>query len=246
LINKVVMIEEGYPSGIQGRRGRNGRLSSAKIEAANKAGVRAILVVSDDFTDRVARNTASDNTSVTTSLRHVRGANIIYISPRVAARIMKGQEDKVSQYRARYNPIAGVGSSGLSKGTYTAPVAIRKSIEMALHKVTEYEYIPNVVGYLPGKDTELRHEILVLSAHFAHLGIEGEDIDNGADDDGSGVSAILEIGRVISDLSQKKDDFPRRSLLILFANAEEKGLLGSAFYAENPLFPLKNTISNLN
>src|SRR5690625_7788286 len=90
------MIEEGYPAGIQGTSGRGGRLASQKIQAANQAGVRLILVVAEDF-DRHARQ-CSDET-VMMNLRHVDGANIIYISPRIAARIMKGQEDRITQYR---------------------------------------------------------------------------------------------------------------------------------------------------
>jgi len=76
--------------------------------------------------------------------------------------------------------------------------------------------------------------------------MRGDVIYNGADDDGSGTSTILEIAKVISDLSREEEDLPRRSLLIFFANAEEKGLLGSAYYADNPLFPLSSTITNLN
>src|SRR5690606_15485313 len=118
--------------------------------------------------------------------------------------------------------------------------------EFKLHKLTEYVYIPNVVGYLPGKDPVLRNEVLVMSAHLDHVGMRGEEIYNGADDDGSGTSTILEIARVISDLSREEEELPRRSLLIFFANAEEKGLLGSAYYSDHPLFPLSSTITNLN
>lgn len=240
LTNKVVMIDAGYPAGFSGWSGHNRRLASAKAEAAGKAGVRALLVVSENFSEEVKQNN-TQNGSVTMSLKHAEGPNIIYISPRVAARIMKGQEDKVAQYQSRYRREAGS-----SQKNIPSPVTIRKSVELALHKVTEYQYIPNVVGFLPGKDPVLKHEILVLSAHFDHLGVQDGEIYNGADDDGSGVSSILEIGRVISELEKEDNDFPRRSLLVLFANAEEKGLLGSAFYTENPLFPLKNTITNLN
>lgn len=239
LNNKVIMIEEGYPEGIQGRAGRNGRLAPPKVQAANQAGVRLILVVAEDF-DRHSRQCS--NETVMMSLRHVDGANIVYVSPRIAARIMKGQEDRITQYRNGYDISASENASGSDR----QPVTIRRAVEASLHKVTEYSYIPNVVGYLPGKDPELRHELLVLSAHFDHLGTDGTEIYNGADDDGSGVSSILEIGRIISELSRENEELPRRSLLILFANAEEKGLVGSAYYTDHPIFPLENTITNLN
>lgn len=162
---------------------------------------------------------------------------MVYMSPRMADQIMKGYENKIEAYDAeKYG----------SPGKMEDPVVIRKKSDIALHKITEYEYVPNVVGFLPGKDPALRHELLVISAHMDHLGVRGDDIYNGADDDGSGTSTILEIARVVSELAREEENKPRRSLLILFANGEEKGLLGSAYYADHPLYPLSSTIADLN
>ncbi|RKR80168.1 peptidase M28-like protein [Mucilaginibacter gracilis] len=104
----------------------------------------------------------------------------------------------------------------------------------------------DVLGYLPG--TDLKNEVLVFSAHYDHIGLTktGTDkVNNGADDDGSGTTAILEIARAFA--KAKKDGHgPRRSILFLGNVGEEKGLLGSEYYTDHPVFPLANTITDLN
>lgn len=101
----------------------------------------------------------------------------------------------------------------------------------------------NVVAFIKG--TEKPDEIIVISAHLDHEGVKGEDIYNGADDDGSGTVAILEIAQAFK--KAVNDGYgPKRSILFLHVTGEEKGLLGSRFYTENPIFPLKNTVTDLN
>ncbi|MDD3771505.1 MAG: M20/M25/M40 family metallo-hydrolase, partial [Weeksellaceae bacterium] len=89
-------------------------------------------------------------------------------------------------------------------------------------------------------------EILVISAHYDHEGIKNGKIYNGADDDGSGSVAVLEIAKAFKQA--EKDGFrPKRSILFLHVTAEELGLLGSRFYTDiQPVFPLENTVANLN
>lgn len=101
----------------------------------------------------------------------------------------------------------------------------------------------NVLAYIEG--TEKPEELLVISAHLDHVGVHDGKIYNGADDDGSGTVALLEIAEAFK---KAKDAGlgPKRSILFLHVTGEEKGLFGSRFYAENPVFPLKNTIANIN
>src|SRR5690606_23343667 len=101
----------------------------------------------------------------------------------------------------------------------------------------------NVLGYLEGGD--LKDELVVISAHYDHVGITNGEIYNGADDDGSGTTGVIEMAKAFA-ISKKKGDGPRRSILFLAVTAEEKGLLGSDFYTRYPIFPLKNTVTNLN
>lgn len=101
----------------------------------------------------------------------------------------------------------------------------------------------NVLAFIKG--TEKPDEILVISAHLDHVGHHDGEIYNGADDDGSGTVALLEIAEAFH--KAKKDGIgPKRSILILHVTGEEKGLFGSRYYAENPVFPLKNTVANIN
>ncbi|MCL7753335.1 M28 family metallopeptidase [Polaribacter sp. Z022] len=101
----------------------------------------------------------------------------------------------------------------------------------------------NVLAFIEG--TEKPNEIVVISAHLDHVGIEDGKIYNGADDDGSGSMAILEIAEAFKK-AVKDGKGPKRSILFLHVTGEEKGLLGSKFYTENPIFPLANTVCNLN
>ena len=85
----------------------------------------------------------------------------------------------------------------------------------------------------------------MISSHLDHIGIKNGEINNGADDDGSGTVALLEIAeafKMAADVGQG----PKRSLIFLHVTGEEKGLLGSSYYANNPLYPLAQTMTNLN
>jgi Zn-dependent M28 family amino/carboxypeptidase len=101
----------------------------------------------------------------------------------------------------------------------------------------------NVVAFIKG--TEKPNEIVVISAHLDHEGVKDGEIYNGADDDGSGTVAILEIAQAFQ-MAAKAGKGPKRSILFLHVTGEEKGLLGSEYYTENPLFPLANTVCDLN
>ncbi|MBL6658246.1 MAG: M28 family peptidase [Flavobacteriales bacterium] len=102
----------------------------------------------------------------------------------------------------------------------------------------------NIIGFIEGSD--LKDEIVVITAHYDHLGIKEDSlIYNGADDNGSGTSSIMEIAQAFM-LAKKEGKGPRRSVLIMPVSGEEKGLLGSKYYADNPIYPLENTIANLN
>ncbi|MDX5586079.1 MAG: M28 family metallopeptidase [Aureibaculum sp.] len=101
----------------------------------------------------------------------------------------------------------------------------------------------NVVAYIKG--SEKPEEYIVISAHYDHLGIKGDKIYNGADDDASGTSAVLLIAKAFKNAVEQGNG-PKRSIVFLHVTGEEEGLYGSRFYTENPIFPLENTVTNLN
>jgi len=101
----------------------------------------------------------------------------------------------------------------------------------------------NIWAFIEG--TEKPEEIVVISAHYDHVGMKNGEIYNGADDDGSGTVAMLEMAQAFAQ-AKKDGNGPKRSILILHFTGEEHGLHGSRFYSENPLFPLASTVANVN
>jgi hypothetical protein len=101
----------------------------------------------------------------------------------------------------------------------------------------------NVMGYIEGSDK--KEELVIITAHYDHIGVDEKEVYNGADDDGSGTVATMEIAEAFAK-AKAEGHGPRRSVMILNVSAEEKGLLGSQYYSENPIFPLENTVANLN
>ena len=121
------------------------------------------------------------------------------------------------------------------------------TLEVVQQVVTAEEQAPNVVGILEGSDPTLRDEYVVFSAHMDHVGVgapdeRGDSIYNGADDDASGTSAVIEIAQAMASLFIA----PRRSMIFLLVSGEERGLWGSEYFAENPPVPIESLIANLN
>lgn len=185
---------------------------------------------------------------------------------------MEGQAnyDRVAN---RYKTLSGRGRLGFDKATEHKPVFLVSSemmgklFETPVDQLKEAaknnpESIPsqkvryqvqkdklmvgteNVLAYLEG--TDKKEEVLVISSHYDHVGINSEgEINNGADDDGSGTVSVMEIAEAFAQAAAEGHR-PRRSILFLNVTGEEKGLLGSEYYADNPVFPLANTVNNLN
>lgn len=101
----------------------------------------------------------------------------------------------------------------------------------------------NIWAFIKG--SEKPEEVLVISAHYDHIGIKNGKIHYGADDDGSGTVAVLEIAKAFQK-AKEEGHGPKRSILFLHVTGEEHGLLGSKYYSENPLFPIANTITDIN
>jgi Zn-dependent M28 family amino/carboxypeptidase len=126
------------------------------------------------------------------------------------------------------------------------PVTLNAKANIEIKNTLREINSSNVVGKLEGSDPSLKNEYVVYSAHWDHLGrdpkLQGDQIYNGAIDNASGVAQLLEIAEGFTKLASP----PKRSILFLAVTAEEKGLLGSKYYATNPLYPLNKTLANLN
>ena len=126
------------------------------------------------------------------------------------------------------------------------PVALGASATFHLKQAVRPFKSINVVGRIDGSDAKLKDEWVLYSAHWDHLGRDaekpGDNIYNGAVDNASGVAAIIELAQAHQKLAQPT----KRSALFMATTAEESGLLGAKFYAENPLYPLEKTVANIN
>jgi len=124
---------------------------------------------------------------------------------------------------------------------FDLPLRLKASIAATRSKIVS----PNVIGVLEGSDPRLKSEYVTVSAHLDHLGvgapINGDAIYNGAMDNATGVASVLDMARRL-----KSGPPPKRSILFLFFTAEEKGLLGSSYFARRPTVPKANIVANLN
>ena len=128
-------------------------------------------------------------------------------------------------------------------GFKAVPLPLQLSGSVKVHEV--YNMSHNVVAKITG--TKYPNEYVIFSAHWDHLGIgkpdaKGDSIYNGAADNASGTAALLQIARAFKSLPDK----PERTVIFLGVTAEEQGLLGSAYYAQHPIYPLSTTVANLN
>ena len=132
---------------------------------------------------------------------------------------------------------------GVSFSKRATPALTSTEISCKADTYDEFIRTENVIGYLEG--TDKKDEILILTAHYDHLGTRDHQIYRGADDNGSGTAALLEIAEAFSE-AHRLNEGSSRSILFIAMTGEEKGLLGSDYYTRHPSFPLTQTIANLN
>jgi hypothetical protein len=160
------------------------------------------------------------------------GTGLFLLTPGAAAQLFKTSPEKLLKAAAE---------KSFSK---MKPVTAGYTVTSQVREIkTE-----NVLGFLEG--TDKKDEVLVITAHYDHIGRrssgEGDLINNGADDDGSGTSAVMALAKAFAQ-AKKDGKGPRRSILFMTVTAEEIGLLGSEYYADrNPILPLQQTVVNLN
>ena len=162
-----------------------------------------------------------------------RGLNLMLVSPELGAKMLGTTPAGLDKYRQAVGKAGKAIASPFKPATATVQGALK----------TEKFTTENVLGYLEGSDK--KDEVLVVSAHYDHLGIKDGVVFNGADDDGSGTVSVLAIARAFTQ-ARKEGHGPRRSILFLANTGEEEGLLGSQYYTDHPIFPLANTVTDLN
>jgi Peptidase family M28/PA domain len=219
---KVVLVLNAYPTGyIQTQVNRRAFNSFAKLDAAQQHGAMAVLIIQEDFPHRTVEDLGRMYRKY--FIPKVR-PNSFYISERMARSIM-GADYEISKNGSPESKL------------YSADVWL------SLKKQTGMLQSTDVLGYLEGSD--LKDQLLVISAHYDHLGKKDSVIYFGADDDGSGTVSLLELAAAFSK-AKAAGKGPRRSILFLANSGEEKGLWGSEYYTDHPVYPLSKTTADLN
>jgi len=161
------------------------------------------------------------------------GQTITYISNSLADNILKSNGKSLKQIQSEINDSGKPNSFEMDQ----------VKINFKLLNIPEQVVGKNVIGILEGSDPLLKKECVVFTAHYDHIGINSKgEIYNGADDNGSGTAALLEIAEAFTKMKKT----PKRSIVFAWVTAEEKGLFGSKYYSQHPAFPLEKTVANIN
>jgi Zn-dependent M28 family amino/carboxypeptidase len=220
---KIVLILAGMPPATQAGLSRRG---ISVWEAASKNGAAAILMVQSGF----PRSTGnSRGNQYLNGFKKTIYPNTFTISEGIAEAIMGADYAAAKEAMKNGNP---------QSKTYAADV------KLELNKLSRQLPSSNVIGYIEGSDK--KDEYVFITAHYDHLGKRNDStIYYGADDDGSGTVSVLELAEAFTK-AKAAGKGPRRSIVFMAVSGEEKGLWGSEYYSEHPLFPLDKTTVDLN
>jgi hypothetical protein len=219
---KIVLILNGYPPGLlQSQVDKRVFNSWDKQDAALQHGAVAIFMIQEDF----PRNALPEESHMYRK----------YFLPRIRPDLFH-----ISENMAR--KIMGVDFEKIKKGT-AKPKTYSADVRVSYLKQINTLQSTDVLGFLEGSD--LKNELVVISAHYDHLGKKDSIIYFGADDDGSGTVSLLELAAAFVK-AKAGGNGPRRSILFLANSGEEEGLWGSEYYSDHPAFPLDSTSADLN
>lgn len=224
---KMVIVLDGAPAGYKAPEGSGRRFFSpaslnGKITAARRAGAAGVLTVTNDFPKKSASATKGEMYLKASASAFP----VVNISARVASALI-----------GRTSALSFEALKEVSKGSYTA------ELKLITAKNTETLESSNVIALLPG--TDKKDEYVFLTGHYDHLGKRGDVIYYGADDDGSGTVGVMQMAEAFA-AAAKKGNRPRRSMVFMTVSGEEKGLWGSDYYSEHPVYPLDKTSVDLN
>ncbi len=217
---KIVMLLAGQQQQGRGRGGFGNQF--ARIDAAQKNGAMAVLVIGGNFPRQIKTN-PKGNMYLNAFQKIVR-PNQFLVSENVAKEIMGDDYAKAK-------------TGTIEPKTYSANVTV------SFNKITTTLESSDVPGVIDG--TDLKDEYVFVTGHYDHLGKRDTVIYYGADDDGSGTVSVMEIAEAFAK-AKATGKGPRRTMVFMTVSGEEKGLWGSEFYTDHPVFPLEKTTVDLN
>ena len=212
-----------------------------KVQLAKKKGATAVFIIDTKFEESLQKNrkaisaygwkpVGSDPEAIASD--YIPNA---FVSPAMAKVILGDKANKVESELA-----------DLREGDKFKPVKVKNKIEFRLDKETKLLEGSNVLAVIEGTDEKLKKEYVFVTAHYDHLGSpDSTVIYYGADDNASGTSGVIEIARAFAE-AKKAGVGPKRTVVCMLVSGEEKGLLGSKYYTEFPLFPLEKTVVDIN
>jgi hypothetical protein len=220
---KWILIVEGTPSepGPVTEK-RSPYSNKSKIEHAVALGVKGVFVMSSEF----PKKSSDLKGAMYLKKQATNSVPSITVSKEVAEKLLGLNPEQ---------PLQNI--KIIPTGSYNSDA------EFTINKRTLMLQSSNVIALLPG--TDKKDEYVLITGHYDHLGTKGKDIYYGADDDGSGTTGVLQIAEAYAK-AKNEGHGPRRSIVFMTVSGEEKGLLGSEFYSEHPVFPLNKTSVDLN
>ncbi len=238
--NKIVVFIDGEPNSINKDffDGENPTVYSsieAKQRIALSRGAKGSILIPNINSEDEWQKYINDFSFEDVTLAYTITSNLsVIINPKIIPNIFQGTDYTLKKIYELHQ----------KNEMKSFPLMIKLSFR---GKFQERDFIDaNIVAMLEGSDSKLKDSYVIISAHYDHLGIgnpiNGDSIYNGVFDNAMGVSALLELAKVFSQLEIK----PKRSIIFLLVTGEEKGLLGSTYYTDNPLKPLYKTIANIN
>ncbi len=210
-----------------------------KRDAAQAQGARALIVLNEDYDRYLGRvKYWLENPGMRLDMEREEREEVLptfFIKPSGMEKLFKeAKSGKIEKHKKK-----------ILKKQVPFQKALKKPVSIAVKRELKEYTSENVLCYIPGSDPELSNELVVVTSHYDHIGKQGDEINNGADDDGSGTVTVMEIAEAFK-MAVNEGNGPRRSVLIMTVSGEEKGLLGSEWYVTHPVFPLKQTVVNLN
>jgi len=213
-----------------------------KAIAARNAGAKALIIIAAESNfkdDPLLRFHYSSGDGDA-------GIPVIAVSRQAAARLLFANSSLLADVEQRLRNKAAHKDEDQTAAPPLQSVVITLSTDVIRREVQP----ANVIGILDGSDPVLKNEVVVIGAHYDHLGLGGEgslashegEIHHGADDNASGTAAMLELARIFTQPGLR----PRRTLVFMAFSGEEEGLLGSNYYVNHPILPLANTVAMLN
>jgi Zn-dependent M28 family amino/carboxypeptidase len=244
---KIVVVLTGRPNDLPSEEGAHIGSGGEKIKHAAKNGAVGFITIHTPKRDAVRTFAKSATYADAPRLswldkdgmpfgKHPEIKGGAYLSGEEAHALFEGAERKLEDIFA--DDTNNVAIKGF---------ALKSTVKMANKSRHEEITSPNIIASIEGSDPSLKDEYVVFSAHLDHIGIsshgdEEDKINNGALDNASGVSILLETARLLSTMAEK----PKRSILFVVVTGEEKGLLGSSYFATNPTVPVMQMVANVN